>query len=141
MTRKLVEIAQHEAAHVVVGCALGLRLRSVLVGATWIEGLGETQGHALFDGRCGSIEAWLIMYAAGSVWEKRAGDPGYAWADVARMKGQSAAGIAALEHAAWCIVKHASAAHARVTRALCDARRITGEDLARIMRTGDFERD
>lgn len=134
----LLAVAHHEAAHVVVGLALGLRLRRVVAGVHEVADGTLAQGYTQFDGRFGSVEAWAIMYAAGSAWEKRNGDPGYAWADVARLRERgvkSAAAIAALEHAAWCILMRAADAHARITRALHDERELTRESLEELMGT------
>lgn len=59
---------QHEAAHVVVGVALGLRLRKAVVGKAprpnW-----SAPGYAWFTNH-GSDYAHAIMYAAGVAWER-----------------------------------------------------------------------
>lgn len=124
----MLQNAQHEAAHVVVGLALGLRLRRVVVGFQTVDGV-ETHGHALFDGRCGSVEAWQIMYAAGVAWERHAGDVAWAWRDLALLHSQRPAVVRALEHASWCVLMRAQGAHARITRALCEAHALDRADL------------
>jgi hypothetical protein len=134
--RDSLAIAQHEAAHVVVGAALGLRLRHVTIVETKRDGI-LLDGCAVFDGRCGSVEAWALMFAAGLVWERKQGDVGYAWIDRARMRAQGAhtdAAVFAYEHAAWCVLMRAADTHARVTRALLSEHELTRADLAEMLR-------
>jgi len=64
-------VAAHESAHVVVGIALGLRLRKVVVKV-------ESEGEWISGGWCwftngGSSLAHAIMYGAGVVWERAHG--------------------------------------------------------------------
>jgi hypothetical protein len=68
MTRRHMPTAQHEAAHIVVGVACGLRLRcaalELLPGWEWS---GYAWFHGNPDGR--HREALALMYAAGVAWE------------------------------------------------------------------------
>ena len=111
------EDAQHEAAHVVVGVALGL----VLIRAT-VTASGDDLGFAEFED--GPREANLIMFAAGVAWERRVGDLVYAQGDLEILRGtfrvRGTARLVALERAAWAILETRSALHARVTRALLE---------------------
>jgi hypothetical protein len=112
------EDAQHEAAHVVVGVALGLVLRRAT-----IKSDGDWLGFVLFDS--GAREAELIMYAAVVAWERRTGgDLVYAQGDLEILRGtfrvRGNARLVALERAAWAILETRSALHARVTRALLE---------------------
>lgn len=106
--------AQHEAAHVVVGVALGLRLhRATIVRA------GDELGSCTF--LTGAREAELLMLAAGPAWERRVGALEHAAGDYAvlrRMRVRGNARLRALELAAWAVLEARAAAHARVTRAL-----------------------
>src|SRR4051812_35587932 len=66
-----LETCKHEAAHVVVGTALGLRLRKVTV-AKEPEGKWTSEGWCWFTNH-GSALSHGIMYAAGVVWERAHG--------------------------------------------------------------------
>ncbi len=120
-----LEVAQHEAAHVVVGCALGLRVRrAVLVPARKGERVGA--GWAEFDGRLGTIEAWGLMLAAGVAWELALhGARGWAEArgdviELARMHVHTRPRVRALATAAGAMLASLAPVHARVTRALLE---------------------
>lgn len=126
-----LEDAQHEAAHVVVGKALGLRL----IRATLAAEDPADAGYAHFGD--GAREALMLMYAAGIAWERRAGgDVGYARGDVAALRDMRVYGnarVIALERAAWAILEGRAALHARVTRALLEGD-LTDRDLRAIWR-------
>jgi hypothetical protein len=135
VSRDPLAVAQHEAAHVIVGLALGLRLRRVTVKPERVKGVGLLLGNTVFDARCGSVEAWSLTYAAGSAWEKRHGDWRHAWLDEARLRERNVRGrgLAALEHAAWCVLHRASGAHARLTRKLLDAGELSGHEVQALL--------
>ncbi len=61
----------HEAAHIVVGVALGLRLRKAVIKRESEDGW-VSEGWAWFD-NYGSSLSHAIMYAAGVVWERAHG--------------------------------------------------------------------
>lgn len=131
MSRK-VQDAQHEAAHVVVGLALGLRLSRATIkrDGDW---LGYVEFHA------GAREAELITWAAGVTWERRCGDLKYASGDLAllrraRVKGN--ARLLVLERAAWAILSSLTEEHAAVTHALLDGD-VTTRSLARLVDDDD----
>lgn len=125
-----LDIAQHEAAHVVVGVALGLHLR-----AATIRREGDTLGYAQFVVPKRKRLAWAITLAAGLAFERRGGDLDTARADrkLLRAERYNAHAIAALTLAADAILESRGLAHARVTRALLqrDLKRADIEALAR----------
>jgi hypothetical protein len=127
--------AQHEAAHVVVGVALGLRLRAASVGRTRDPDHGWIEGWALFDQR-GAHDAWAIMLAAGVYYEDRRGTPSCAEIDrvaLVKMCMRNANRARAYVIAAGAILESRRAAWDAVTRALLE-RDITGADVERLAR-------
>ncbi len=129
--------AQHEAAHVVVGVALGLRLRSAVVGYHEDPELGPVAGVASFDRRSGTTEAYALMLAAGVYFEERTTG---SWTDargdvrILRTMGHRPdARISVMAVAAGAILESRRAAWDAVTRALLE-RDITGADVAAIAR-------
>lgn len=131
MTRDL-GVAQHEAAHVVVGTALGLRLRKATARRS-----KEAYGYADFDLHFGTLEATAIMYAAGVAWERYVtGSERLAYGDklaLRKMGFRSRASMQPLVVSAWSILSARSGAHARITRALAE-RDLRGGDLAAFVR-------
>jgi hypothetical protein len=122
--------AQHEAAHVVVGVALGLRLCE----ARLTPADPEILAYALFAP--GPCEAERIMYAAGVAWERHAGDLAHAAGDLEALRRGGVRGNArlrALERAAWAVLVSRPGAHASVTRALLE-RDLTAADVRRLAR-------
>lgn len=134
MSRAL-DMAQHEAAHVVVGVALGLRLRKAALGHAGFDIPGyATMGYSLFTVPRRKSTAWAITLAAGIAFERRLGDAYKTWrADYAllRKDGHSAHAISALVVAADAILETRRQVHARVTRALLQ-RDLTGADIEAI---------
>ena len=117
----LLADAQHEAAHVVVGLALGLRLSCVWIG----RAAGETYGWTEWEPEPFPREADLIMTAAGVAWERRVGDLEWAGDDLRYLRRKGIKGrsrLVALERAAWALLEGRAAAHARISRALLEAR-------------------
>src|SRR5688572_19198623 len=64
--------AEHEAAHVVVGLAMGLRLHRASLTPEVIDGV-LTCGYAWFGGSSREGLARSVMYCAGVAWESRPG--------------------------------------------------------------------
>ncbi len=134
-----LEDAQHEAAHVVVGLALGLRLlrarvgefkdgRDTLLGAAWFLPSDRRKAHA-----------WALMYAAGIAWDRgMRHDPAHTTADTrhCRRLVRSAHDVDTCVRAAAAILSGRMRAHARVTRALL-VRDIT-PDVARAICRNDW---
>lgn len=137
METRDLEMAQHEAAHVVVGCAMGLRLREVIVRVHWDP--AERQyvgGVTCFDGRHGTRIAWELMGAAGIAWSKIAGCPWqwyrYDMRDLKRTV-RSKRGRDAVIRASMAVLRTLPREHARVTRALLE-RDLSGGDIAAMAR-------
>jgi hypothetical protein len=127
--------SQHEAAHVVVGVALGLRLRRAVVGYRDDPELGPITGFALFDKR-GAAVPWAIMSAAGVYFEERRGVPSAARLDLAELRYACRGNTARMRAyivSAGAILESRRAAWDAVTRALLE-RDITGADVERLAR-------
>lgn len=136
MTSRALEIAQHEAAHIVVGVALGLRLRRASA-SPWADG----EGYCWFPlppGRRTWADA--VTGAAGVAWE-RAVSPRTAdtegpqrddWAQLLEAV-PSRHDAETCVRAAAALLSGLGAVHARVTRALM-ARDLTGSDVAALAR-------
>ncbi len=135
-TPRPLEIAQHEAAHVVVGVALGLRLREAVLRVEALPGGWEGHGYVLFRGVHGGRqrEALALMYAAGCAWEEAVGG-GLSEGDERLCRGlvTSARGVRVCVRAAGAMLAGLGAAHARVTRALLE-RDLTARDIATLAR-------
>lgn len=131
MPARDLSTAQHEAAHVVVGVALGLRLRAAVVGT-----LGEdAEGYAAFDSR-GPVDAFALMLAAGVYYEQRRGCPasaGYDRAELRALCDGKASRVRVYVIAAGAILESRRAAWEKVTAALLE-RDITGADIVRLAR-------
>jgi hypothetical protein len=120
--------AQHEAAHIVVGAALGMHMRRAVLehapGWDW-------SGSAWFDGRYGTNEAWALMLAAGIAWERAASRSMHgARGDLALLRGMgfnTRQRVRVLCLAAGAMLAGRGGIHARVTRALLD-RDLDGSD-------------
>lgn len=127
MTRALTD-AQHEAAHVVVGVALGMHLRKAVLTSS-----RKTLGYACFDVPKHKATAWAITLAAGIAYERRSGDVRHARGDRRELRraGHRRHAIDALTVAADAILETRGLAHARVTQALL-RRDLTGADIEAI---------
>src|SRR6478735_2814311 len=133
--------AQHEAAHVVVGIALGLRLRKAVIGKSprlnW-----TAPGYAWFTSH-GSALAHAIMYAAGVIWEQAHGnesplDYKYMLEELSIKDGENVPGAEEAEvrtclRLAKYILKDRMQAHKRVTKALLE-KDLTDRDIRAIAR-------
>jgi hypothetical protein len=135
MARSLA-VAQHEAAHIVVGVALGLRLREAVLGAI---DRPDWQGYALFTGA--NRAAWALTLAAGVAWDDELHEH-YSSGDVRLLRRLSYRGgaIDALALAAGAILETRGVAHARVTRALLE-RDLRAADVAAIARGERIDAD
>ena len=120
LDQKLAD-AQHEAAHVVVGVAVGLQLIRATVQESIGPGGKRWLGYAWFAQ--GAREQMILMTAAGVAWERRCGDLIHAHSDLALLREdrvKTNAAIRALECAAWALLQTRSRAHTLVTRALLE---------------------
>jgi hypothetical protein len=121
-------VAKHEAAHVVVGVASGLKLKHATINPT--DGLA---GYAWFHGNPQGPhrEALALMYAAGVAWEN-----GRSPVDRALLRSVCSGRHAelALIRAADCILIVRGALIDRVAQALLHTGTLTGSDVAAIAR-------
>lgn len=123
-------VAKHEAAHIVVGVACGLRLYK----ATAIPALDGMLGWAWFHGNpCGPHrEALALMYAAGVAWERggstAAGDRRLLCTVCSGRHAERA-----FIRAADAMLKHLALLQNRVAEALAH-RDLTGSDITAIAR-------
>ena len=130
--------AEHEAAHVVVGLALGLRLRRVALGAFDDEGW-YTHGFTWFRGNYAEHRLALgVMYCAGVAWEARRGAKEYAAADrelalkaCKQSRHDYRTGVRIADE----ILRARARAHRRVVRELCD-RDLGPRDVERLVLGG-----
>lgn len=119
-----LEVAQHEAAHVVVGVALGLRLvRAALAPDPDLD--PHEDGAAWFAAERRHSQAWALTVAAGVAWERAA--TGQRWPHASSGDARLLRRLARGRHARESLVRAAGAmlatlapVHARVTRALLD---------------------
>jgi hypothetical protein len=130
-----LQTAQHEAAHVVVGVALGLRLREAAIGEGSGHGAPGWLGYTLFDVPRSARMAWVLTLAAGVAWDRAVGDVPAPDGDtrLLRRLGYRGRAVGALVAASGAMLAGLGAAHARVTRALLE-RDLTGADIAAIAR-------
>ncbi len=128
--KRALATAQHEAAHVVVGVALGLRLREAVIGEAEVAG-ERLEGYAWFPGA--NRLDWGITLAAGVARSRAHGAEGDARLDLAELRRLrfSARNVESLVIAAWAILTERSEAHARVTAALLQ-RDLVESDIALI---------
>lgn len=126
LTRSL-DIAQHEAAHVVVGVSLGLRLRKAVIatahdyhGFAWFTLHGSRMSHAL-------------MYAAGVAWDHAVQDHSPCDAALCRELVKTDADVRTCVRVASFILSSRCVVHNRVTRALLE-RDLNARDIAAIAR-------
>lgn len=130
---KLIRVAQHEAAHVVVGLALRLQLlRASARPAPGFRGYCEFAYSTRW-------QALAIMYAAGIAWEALpGGDIAVASVDrqltqeALRRSGATRADVRSSVTCASAILHTRSDAHAVITRMLIDGD-ITGKHVSRII--------
>jgi hypothetical protein len=138
-----LDTAQHEAAHLVVGVALGLRLRRAVIEAPPARGW-TAPGYCWFYDETGKIQAEALMFAAGIAWERALG---HGDATDASEDEKACRALLATDHDLRACVRAAGAMlatlapiHTRVTRALL-ARDLSSRDLARIARGERLDRE
>ncbi len=128
MTDLRFAVAQHEAAHVVVGVALGLRLHVASA-----RPAGDCLGYAWFPW-VKARTADALLTAAGIAWDRKVGGKLY-YADLAMLRQieRSATGVRCAVRAAGAMLAELGREHAAVTRALLE-RDLTGHDLLALAR-------
>ena len=139
MTARALDVAQHEAAHVVVGVSLGL----ILSRATALPKSGDYQGCTWFESQYNRRSAFATMFAAGIAWDSALGlHPRWSSWDRKHVRDHCASRHDVYTHirAAGALLTQLSAPHALVTRALLE-RDVTGADIARLARGGRIDDD
>lgn len=132
------DAAEHEAAHVTVGLALGLRLRKAALGHTVIDG-ADVHGYTWFGGGNRQGFARTIMYCAGIAWESRpSGTLWHARYDemYARKFFTSKHDLASGVRIAREMLEGRRRAHARIASELCD-RDLSQVDIERLVLGAD----
>lgn len=141
MKQRSLPVAGHEAAHIVVGSALGLKLKEAVIGAGYDERGDPLEGYCWFPK--GPLEALAIMYAAGVAWEEKRGNAHArksADAKLLRACVATQAGARACIRAAALMLESLGPAHAAVTRALVD-RDLIGADIVALARGEKLENE
>jgi len=135
MRGRPLDTAQHEAAHVVVGVALGLKLDRAELGNPKDPHLA---GSATFDVGKHHDTAWALTVAAGIAWERAA--TGRRWPHAASGDARILRALVRGRHAREALIRAAAAmlttlapVHARVTRALLE-RDLGPADIAALAR-------
>ena len=128
-------VAAHEAAHVVVGVALGLRLRAAAVG---LEREGRTwyEGFAWFHAAPSRRIADAVSFAAGVAWDRALGEAPHSSSEDYRLCRElctSRHDVETCVALAAAILSARRTAHRRVTRALLE-RDLTAQDIAALAR-------
>lgn len=128
MSDRPLEVCRHEAAHVVVGVALGLRLRKAVIGRE-----GDALGYAWFTNH-GSNMAHAIMFAAGVAWDRLCNE-GNSSEDAKLCRELVADDVTARTcvRVATVMLAGLLPAHARVTEALLE-KDLNAKDIAKLAR-------
>lgn len=135
MSHRDAHVAEHEAAHLVVGLALGLKLKRAKLEETCIKDGFVEQGYVWFAGGNRRGLALTLMYCAGIAWElKHAADPVAIEHDrkLARKYFISAHDLKVGVRIADELLQSRKAAHARVASELCE-RDLGPADVARLI--------
>lgn len=124
------DVVTHEAAHIVVGVQLGLKLREAVVGKP-----GDYAGYAWFPHARG--HEWQLTLAAGIAWERAIHAPpdgfGFSWGDYKLLRERCyRRDIEALATAAAAMLRGCQRAHRLTCEALLDGR-ITQADIDRLI--------
>lgn len=132
------EVAQHEAAHVVVGLAVGLRVRRAVLHETPNHGTWSEYGAVWFNDRHATPTQLAIAIAAGRAWDRLVAAPpprGMVWVDgdgdLLRKMNYTRNEIEALTTAAAAILAGRMTTHRRVSDALHE-HDLTRHDLERL---------
>lgn len=118
-------VAQHEAAHIVVGLAVGLRVRRAYLCELPAHGTTHEYGAVWFNDRHATATQLALAYAAGCAWDRCIAAPtpkGMTWVDgdaeILRDMGHSRREIEALTIAASAMLGARMTVHRRVADAL-----------------------
>lgn len=126
------DVAQHEAAHLVVGLALGLKLRHAVLepetddrtasGYVWFKANEKTHRSAL-----------AIMFAAGAAWDQALGEACPEDLKLCRELVGSRHDVKTCVKAASQLLASLGPAHARVTKELLEKTKLTSKDIQAAM--------
>lgn len=130
MTRRY-DVAAHEAAHIVVGVATGLRVRRAVLGDEPNHGDWRTYGAVWFYDRHAPVAALSLAYAAGCAWDRMLGEESEGDFDLLRKMRYTRREIDALVVASSAILSGRMPIHRRVTAALYE-RDLDARDVARL---------
>ncbi len=126
------DVAAHEAAHVVVGLAVGLSLKYVLIATPGNEAAGLTLWNS-----DGSDIGYAIQYAAGVVWDEMSLQ-GYSRDDarLCRKHVDYQADVNVCKRVAKALLLSRKVAHQLITKALlaADHYRLTGADVRNLIK-------
>lgn len=125
-------VAQHEAAHIVVGVAVGLRFWRAKLFAAPNHGTASVYGSVWFRDRSAHSLGLSLMYAAGCAWDRGVGEDSDGDHALLREMTYTNHEIHSLVIASAAILAGRSALHARVARALWE-RDLTDADLPALM--------
>lgn len=125
------DVAQHEAAHIVVGVAVGLRVRRAILGDRVNHGTWKVWGCVWFDDRNAAPMQLSLAYAAGVAWDRSLGEESEGDFEILRKMRYTRREIDALVLASSALLAGRMPLHTRCTRALYD-RDLTAVDVARL---------
>jgi hypothetical protein len=126
------DVAQHEAAHMVVGIAVGLRITRVELGDTPLHGDWRQYGAVWFYDRTATATQLSLAIAAGCAWDRGMGEESEGDYRLLRTMRQTRREIDALVLAASAIMAGRLAIHQRCARALYE-RDLTAADIPRLV--------
>jgi hypothetical protein len=126
------DVAAHEAAHIVVGVATGLRVRRAVLGDEPNHGDWRTYGAVWFYDRHAPVLSLSLAYAAGCAWDRMLGEESAGDFELLRKMRYTRREIDALVLASSAILSARMPVHRRVTAALYE-RDLTGRDISRIV--------
>jgi hypothetical protein len=133
--KRPLDVAQHEASHVVVGASVGLRLRHATAARTGrtVDGCEEVGWTWFHEG--GHRAAFALMYAAGLAWERSVGGLWRGTPDERLVREQlpGRGSVVACVRAADAMLRGLMSQHARVTRLLLE-RDLWPKDMAALTR-------
>lgn len=132
-------VAQHEAAHMVVGLAVGLKIRRAVLHAKPCHGDFWEYGAVWFENRGATATQQALAFAAGCAWDRGMGEESVGDYQLLRRMRYLSREIDALVLSASAILSGRLAVHQRCARALYD-RDLTAVDVARIV-AGERLRD
>lgn len=126
------DVAQHEAAHIVAGQAVGLRVRRAILGDEPCHGTWRMYGAVWFNDRTATPTQLAIAIAAGCAWDRGMHEESEGDFRLLRTMRHTRKEIDALVVAASAILSGRMAIHQRCARALYE-RDLDAGDILRIV--------